>query len=182
MDEQLAFLKLMATRLAGAGIPYMVTGSMALAVYAVPRMTRDIDLVVEVQTADVGRLVGLFAADCYIDETAVRDAVARRGMFNIIHNEWILKADFIVRKAEPYREVELARRRSVDIDGCPVSVVAPEDLLLSKLCWGRESGSELQRRDVEQLVRSAPGLDWDYLAAWAAKLGVGDLLEAVRPT
>jgi len=148
VDEQLEFLKLISARLGGAKIPYMVTGSVALAVYAVPRMTRDIDLVVDVQADDVARLLPLFTVDCYIDERSVRDAVARRGMFNIIHNEWILKADFIVRKDEPYRRVELDRRRRVNLGDFEVWVVSPEDLLLSKLCWGQEAGSELQHRDV----------------------------------
>ena len=49
MEEQLEFLRLIAARLHAAGIPYMVTGSLALAVWAVPRMTRDIDVVVEVE-------------------------------------------------------------------------------------------------------------------------------------
>ncbi len=107
MDEQLEFLRLIAARLQAAGIPYMVTGSLALAVWAVPRMTRDIDVVVEVEGADARRLTGLFAEDCVIDEDAVQDAIARRGMFNVIHAEWIVKADFIVRKDTAYRKVEL---------------------------------------------------------------------------
>jgi len=180
VDEQLEFLKLIAARLDGAGIPYMVTGSVALAVYAVPRMTRDIDLVVDVQAEDVHRLVTLFIADCYIDEESVRDAVARRGMFNIIHNDWILKADFIVRKDEPYRRTELDRRRRVDLGDFQVWVAAPEDLLLSKLCWGRDSASELQRRDVIQLVRSVPDLDWVYLREWGRRLGFREILDELR--
>ncbi len=43
VDEQLEFVKQIASRLASAEINYMMTGSMAMAVYATPRMTRDID-------------------------------------------------------------------------------------------------------------------------------------------
>jgi len=96
MDEQLEFLKLIASRLDSAGIPYMMTGSMAMAIYSIPRMTRDIDLVVEVTPADVDRIVGLFSEDCYIDQDSVRQAVRAHGMFNIIHNDWVIKADFII--------------------------------------------------------------------------------------
>ena len=64
-----------------------MTGSLALALWAVPRMTRDIDVVVEVEAADARRLVGLFADACVIDEDAVQEAFARRGMFNGIHAE-----------------------------------------------------------------------------------------------
>ncbi len=94
VDELIEFLKLLGKRLDEAGFKYMITGSMAMAVYAVPRMTRDIDLVIEISLADTERLIELFASDCYIEENAVRDAIKQRGMFNIIHNDWILKADF----------------------------------------------------------------------------------------
>lgn len=57
MSEQLEFLKTIAARLDSAGIPYMITGSMAMALYARPRMTRDIDLVVECGATDAGALV-----------------------------------------------------------------------------------------------------------------------------
>ena len=49
----------------------MVTGSLAQAVWAVPRMTRSIDVVVEVGPADAQRVIALFAGDCVIDEDAV---------------------------------------------------------------------------------------------------------------
>ena len=87
MDEQLDSLRLIAARLHAAGIPYMVTGSLAQALWAVPRMARAIDVVVEVEAADAPRLTALFADDCVVDEEAVQDAIARRGMFNGIHAE-----------------------------------------------------------------------------------------------
>ena len=55
MSEELEVLRIVAERLRGAGIGYMVTGSVAMNHYAVPRMTRDIDLVVELSVADVDR-------------------------------------------------------------------------------------------------------------------------------
>jgi len=179
MDEQLAFLKLIAERLDGAGIAYMVTGSLAMTLYGTPRMTRDIDLVVELKPGDTAGLVGLFAEECVVDEGAVADAVSRRGMFNIIHAEWVVKADFIVRKDTPFRRLELRRRRIVDVVGTPVAVAAPEDLLLSKLVWARESGSELQRRDARQIAAAPVELDRDYLEKWAVDLGVSDILDDV---
>jgi len=116
MNEQLEFLKLIADRLNSAGIAFMMTGSMALALYAQPRMTRVIDLVIECRPDDSDVIFNLFKMDCYIDAKAVRNAAASRGMFNIIHNEWIIKADFIVRKDSPYRREEFGRRRAVDIE------------------------------------------------------------------
>jgi len=180
MDEQLEFVKEIARRLDGAGIPYMLTGSLAMAVYAVPRMTRDIDLVVEVFPKDAKRLAALFSEDCYVDEDTVQDAVSRRTMFNIIHNMWVIKADFIVRKDDPYRQAEFSRRHHVEVDGTQVAIVAPEDLILSKLVWARESQSELQQRDVVELVNNVKGLDWSYLERWAVALDVSENLMNAR--
>jgi hypothetical protein len=159
----------------------MLTGSMAMAVYAEPRMTRDIDLVVECRGVSAERWIELFGHDCYISEEAVRLALATGGMFNIIHLESIAKADLIVRAEKEYRRVEFARRRTLDLDGIPVQVVAPEDLFLSKLVWWMEGGSELQRRDLEALRESRPDLDLDYITRWAAELGASAKLGELEP-
>lgn len=180
MDDQLRFLLLLARRLDGAGIPYMVTGSVALAAYATPRMTRDIDLVVRLETGDVDRVVTLFETDCYIEPGAVREALNMRSMFNVIHTDWVIKADFVVRADEPYRVEEFRRRRELSIEGQRVWFVAPEDLLLSKLCWSQISRSEQQERDVSDLLACCEELDLEYIDRWAAILGVSHSLERLR--
>jgi len=180
MDEQLEFMKLIAFRLDSASIPYMMTGSMAMAIYSMPRMTRDIDLVVEVTPIDVDKIINIFSEDCYIDQDSVMQAVSTHGMFNIIHNNWMVKADFIIRKNEDYRKEEFARRQKINIEDMAISVVAAEDLILSKLIWGKRSQSELQLRDVCQMVSTVPDLDWKYMQNWADVLGVDDLLREVK--
>ncbi|MBN2565343.1 MAG: hypothetical protein JXB46_06500 [Candidatus Eisenbacteria bacterium] len=182
MNEQLEFLKLVVSRLDSAGIPYMLTGSMAMSVYAPPRMTRDADLVVGCETGDATRVTALFSADCYIDAASVRDAIEKRTSFNVIHNEWIVKADFIVRKDTEYRREEFRRRRKVSMGEWELWVAAPEDLLLSKLEWSRNGSSELQLRDAQLLAESVDQLDWDYVKTWASRLGLGDILEEVEPS
>ena len=180
MDEQLEFVKLIASRLDSVDIPYMMTGSMAMAVYSVPRMTRDVDLVVEIKPVDVDKIVDLFSEDCYIDRDSVRQAVDAHSMFNIIHNEWVVKADFIIRKDEEYRREEFARRQKVVIGDMTISVVSAEDLILSKLVWGKKSQSELQLLDVRQMISVVSELDWKYMRKWAVVLGVDALLEKVK--
>ena len=180
MNEELELIKEVASLLEQAGIGYLMTGSMAMAVYATPRMTRDIDMVIQVTHEDIEKIVELFQNDFYIDETSVRQAVDNRGMFNIIHNESVIKIDFIVRKDEEYRLEEFARRQTVEIEGQPISVVAPEDLILSKLVWARQSDSELQLGDVRQMLTALNDIDDDYLKNWSEKLGVAELLGKAR--
>jgi hypothetical protein len=180
MHDELSVLKLVTGRLEAAGLSYMVTGSVALSFYAEPRMTRDVDLVVELQLSDTARLVNVFGSEFDVDADRVRDAITHRSMFNAIHTAAVVKLDIIVRKASPYREEEFRRRRLGTIDGADMWVVSPEDLLLSKLDWARESRSEVQLRDVRRLVAAQTSLDWTYITEWATRLNLLDLVREVR--
>jgi len=173
------FLVLITERLDRARIPYMLSGSVALSVYAQPRMTRDVDFVIDIEEAQVDQFVQLFEGDCYVDRESVLEAVRLRGMFNIIHQAWVLKADFVVRKDEPFRKMEFERRRNVSVSGKEFSIVTAEDLILSKLHWAKASRSELQLGDVKNLILSASNLDWSYIRRWAKKLSVVHLLGEV---
>lgn len=180
MTEEIELIKTIACRLESAGIEYMMTGSMAQAMYSAPRMTRDIDLVVQTYPSDVDTLFNLFKSQFYIDKESVRKAILEHGMFNIIHNESVLKVDMIVLKDEAYRVEEFARKRRIDLEGTLIWVVAPEDLILSKLVWMKQSQSEIQARDVRLLLAHVKTLEMDYLAKWSRALGVYDLLEQAQ--
>lgn len=172
MSEEMEVLKEVAQRLESLEIPFMVTGSMAANFYAVPRMTRDIDIVIEVKRKDVDKLVSTFKNNFYIDREMVAQSVSEQGMFNVIHTRWVVKVDFIVRKDVPYRIQEFERRKSIEIDGVKIWIVSPEDLVLSKLFWARESLSELQLRDIKNILVVTKGLDMDYIENWVKTLGL----------
>ena len=174
MDE-LDVMQDVADRLARLDVPYMLTGSMAMNFYAQPRMTRDIDIVVDIRRDEAGRVAALFEPDYYVSAEEIQEAVRHRFMFNIIHNESLIKVDFILRKEEPYRRVEFGRRRTVHIGRVEVSIVSKEDLILSKLHWARDSHSELQLRDVRNLL--ATGYDKAYLNHWLRELNLYTLAE-----
>ena len=110
MSDELDVLQSVTAQLEGAGISYMVTGSMAANFYAVPRMTRDIDLVIELSERDVDRVTRLFQQEYYIDRDMVQRAVRDHAMFNMIHNALVVKVDCVVRKETEYRREEFARR------------------------------------------------------------------------
>jgi hypothetical protein len=163
-------------RLEKGRIAYMLTGSMAMNYYAQPRMTRDIDIVIAVEPADADRLKDLFEPDYYVPHDALRSALGAHGMFNVLHLDSAVKVDLMVRKDEPYRLQEFGRRVQVELPGFSVWVVSKEDLILSKLVWAKDSGSEMQQRDVRNLLFT--GADTSYLRRWAPELEVTVLLEA----
>jgi hypothetical protein len=156
----------------------MVTGSMAANYYAVPRMTRDIDVVVELSSGDADRLAALFE-DFYLDPDAARTAITTRTSFNAIHTASVLKVDFMVRKDSEYRREELRRRRRVMLDDVPIFIVAPEDLIISKLDWARDTRSPIQLADVRNLLAAVSSLDASYMTRWIARLGLDDLYREV---
>ena len=174
MSVELDIVRDVSERLGRAGIPFMLTGSMAMLAYAEPRMTRDVDVVIEVHPGDAARLVATFEPDYYIDAETVAEALRSERMFNVIHREQVFKVDCIVRKNAPYRREEFARRQRLVIGNTETWVVSKEDLILSKLCWGRESRSEYQARDIRNLLQT--GCDRAYVSKWAAELRVLDYL------
>ena len=163
------------SRLEAADIAYMLTGSLAMNYYAQPRMTRDIDLVVALGDSDTQRLLELFAPDFYVDAESVRRAVYDTSMFNLLHLESVVKVGMIVRKGSLYRRGEFERRRRIELEGFSAWIVSLEDLILSKLVWAKPSRSELQLRDVKNLLAAGP--EHAYLRQWANALCVESLLE-----
>jgi hypothetical protein len=175
MLSELEVLKDVCVRLETARIPYMLTGSMAMNYYAQPRMTRDIDIVVALEGADAGKLIASFEPDYFVPEEALKAALREQGMFNLLHLESVVKVDLIVRKQAPYRQTEFARRVQVQLPGFSAWLVGREDLILSKLAWAKDAESELQMRDVRNLLSGK--VDLTYLRQWAPALNVSELLE-----
>lgn len=94
-----------------------------------------------------------------------------------MHLATSIKVDVIVRKGSEYRQVEFARRQPIALNGVKTWIVSREDLILSKLVWAQDSGSELQRRDVRTLLDES--MDRAYLERWAARLGVAESLAEI---
>lgn len=178
VETELDVLRDVSKRLESAGFEFMLTGSMALNYYAQPRLTRDIDLVVALNQAQGRTFISLFESDYYLDRHVVSQAIMHRTLFNLIHNDAVIKVDFIILKDDTYRKEEFARRRRVKFGDFETWIVSREDLILSKLYWAKESKSELQLRDVQNLLE--PGCDMDYLESRAQTLGIADLLAQVR--
>lgn len=178
--EGIAVLRLVSARLDDAALVYMLSGSLAMSYYAEPRMTRDIDIVVELDVADADRVTALFEDQFHCDIDVRRDAIRRQAMFNLIHTELVVKVDLIVRRDSPYRRTEIGRRRRVQLSDFETWIVAPEDLILSKLVWAKPGRSELQMTDARNLAATVEKLDWSYLERWSVELEVGDLLSEVR--
>ncbi len=159
--------------LEGEGIPYMLTGSLASSLYGEPRATNDIDLLIDPSPDALDRLVDrLHGAELYVDRDAARTALREVGQFNAIMLD--TKVDFIIRKPSEFSTTAFERRRHVRGKDIDADVVSPEDLILTKLVWAMETGSDRQLRDVSGMIALAESLDRQYVQHWAGRLGVLD--------
>jgi len=165
-------------RLGALDLPHYVTGSWALAAYAEPRMTRDIDVVVDMTTIDYETHIRpAFERDFVVNDPL---DLGGRWLGGLIHQVEIVRADLVFGRSDAFARSAMARRRLVDHPTLGVvPVIAPEDLVLAKLEWS-EGTSELQLRDVRSIIRLQPALDWAYLEHYAGILRIRDRLEGVR--
>jgi hypothetical protein len=177
------FLQQIVSILEKAEVPYMLTGSLAAAYYAVPRATQDIDLVVDLELIDPSDLAGLLsAAGFYVSASAAREAASHEGQFNAIDPETGWKVDFIIRKGRPFSRSEFSRRVRRSALGLDLYMVTREDLVVAKLEWAKKGESELQLRDVRALLKTAgPEFDRDYVSRWIRDLDLGEQWSAVQP-
>ena len=158
-----------------AHIPYMLTGSMAMNYYAQPRMTRDIDVVITISPVDVGRIVALFRPDYYVSEESIRESLAHESVFNLIHQESVIKVDCIIRKNSEYRKTEFERRQRISVGDFTTFIVSKEDLIISKLSSAKDSRSQIQFGDVRNLLGT--GYDAESVARWTRDLELVNLLK-----
>ena len=160
----------------------MLTGSLAAAYYAAPRATQDVDLVLEVGPGKLSPLVRrLLEMGFYVSPEAAQEALETSGQFNAVDPEHGWKVDFILRKNRPFSAEEFSRRCTATVLGSEVSIVTLEDLILAKLEWMKLGESELQRRDVIQLIEAGRGkLDASYITRWAGELSVLSEWTALR--
>lgn len=179
MQNELDIVRDVSRRLEQGGIAYMLTGSMAMNYYAQPRMTRDIDLVVALAPQDTDTVVRLFTPDYYVSREAVSSSITHESLFNLIHQESVIKVDCIIRKRTPYRLAEFERRQRIAIEDFSTWIASKEDLILSKLWWAKDSHSELQLRDVKNLAGT--GCDTAYIERWTHELGLHSLWQECQP-
>jgi hypothetical protein len=180
--RQIEFLDYAIRVLGRLNIPYAVVGSYASSAWGEPRMTRDIDIAIRLSPVQIEDLFREFSdPSFYVSQTAIREAVQRNSQFNVIHPASGNKIDFMIVACDDPAESELARRKLVDFDSTVSGyVAAPEDVILGKLRYYREGGSEKHLRDIKGILKvSGYALDRDYLERRASELGLSEFWRTI---
>lgn len=157
------------------GITYLLVGSLASGVYGEPRLTHDIDIVVELRPEQVDALCAAFPQPHFCtSRDAAREAVATGGQFNVIHPASGNKIDFMMARHDPWGRSQIERRRQELILPDRTGYTAtPEDLIVAKLWYYQEGGSQKHLRDIAAMMQvSGDEIDVAYIQHWARQLGL----------
>lgn len=159
------------------GIRYIITGSVASMVYGEPRLTNDVDVVLDITQADIPKLIEAFPeADFYLPPVEVIETEllrGSRGHFNIISQQSMLKADIYLAGTDPIQRWGIAGARILDIDDQPISFAPPEYVIIRKLEFYREGHSEKHLRDIASMLsESSSEINRDTLAEYLGQLGL----------
>jgi hypothetical protein len=170
-------IELFAQPLNQSAIRYLISGSVAAMLYGEPRVTHDIDLVVFLRVEDASRLDAIFPAPTfYVPPAAVileEITRERRGHFNVIHADSGLKADFYTAGRDELHAWAFRNARRYVIGTAPITVAPPEYVILRKLQYYREGGSEKHLRDIRAMLAvSGDQLDRAVLQDWIIRLGL----------
>src|SRR6185436_9750238 len=137
------------------GVRYLVSGSVAAILYGEPRLTHAVDFVVFLRPEDVSRLRDAFPNnEFYVPPPEVIHAeLAReqRGHFNVIHMDTGFKADFYPAGHDEFHAWAIGHVRQMNYRGESVAVAPPEYVIVRKLEYFREGGSEKHLRDIRAI-------------------------------
>lgn len=177
MDQDELLRKVVGS-LEAVGLRYLVTGSMATSLYGEPRFTNDIDIVVDLPRDRIEELLRQFPVEeFYLSEESVRRAVERRTQFNVIHPRSGLKVDLMIAADDPFDKSRFTRaRRLHPAPDYQATFAAPEDVVLKKMEYYRDGGSDKHLRDIAGVLQvGGSEIDRDYLSDWAERLGVSEI-------
>lgn len=157
-------------------VDYYITGGSSAIMYGEPRTTRDIDLVLAIALTRIDDLVmelersGFYIAG--LDE--VKSGQSK--ILQVIQMEAIARADLMIAGNLPFDLIQFERKQAIEVwEGQILYYASAEDVILNKLLWRVQSGSEKQWRDVLGILKvQGDLLDFGYLQEWAMGLNVLD--------
>jgi hypothetical protein len=161
------------------GIEYMVTGGLAAIVYGHPRLTLDVDLVIRLPAKSVSTFTSLWSADEFyvppVEVVAEESARVGAGHCNVIHNTSMLRADVYFAGDDPLADWALGRRVVRVVQGEAVKFAPIEYVILSKLRYFRDGGSDRHLRDIARMLEvSGAEVDGPTLESWVGRLDLAD--------
>jgi hypothetical protein len=172
-------LEIYVPRLNQGEFRYLITGSVASMYYGEIRNTLDVDIVIELPPRAVKTLIQLFPEnEFYLPPAEVMEVEAKRrqrGHFNILHHESGARADVYVHAGDAFQNWAFDHMVTAEINGMNVPLAPPEYVIVSKLEYFREGGSEKHIRDINGILAQETTLQGAAIAPFIAAKGLQDL-------
>jgi len=164
--------------LKAAQIPYMMIGGQAVLVYGRPRLTRDIDITLGIDTADFSRAEAICAKlGLRMLSDSPREFAHRTKVLPAEDPASKIRVDFIF-SFTPYETQAIERAKTVPVAGHPVAFATCEDLIIHKMVAGRPVDHE----DVRHLLaKNGTHLDLGYIRQWLVQFSEIPGYERVTP-
>jgi hypothetical protein len=134
----------------------MITGAAASIIYGEPRLTLDLDVVVEISVQDINKIIQVFPIDEFycppFEIIQVESQRTKKGHFNIIHHKTGFRADIYLVGQDKLHLWALEHRKPVDLSGEIFWLAPIEYVILKKLEYYREGSSEKHPKDISGMV------------------------------
>ena len=165
---ELDLISIFIVRLNKLGIKYIITGSVASIIYGEPRLTHDVDLIIELNKDDITDFVSAFPLEDFYcpPEEVVNVEINRRlrGHFNLIHHETGFKADIYLSGEDPLHQWALDNGKRAEYEGESLWLAPIEYVIIRKLQYSQEGGSEKHIRDIQSMLEiSANQIGYHFL-------------------
>jgi hypothetical protein len=166
-----AIASLVAQILTAASIPYYITGGVAAIAHGEPSATIDLDVVIAIDLPDLPALAANFESQGFYVAGLSDVMVGSLRCLNITHLETIENVDLMISNQDEYELIKFDRKRLYTLPGSgQVAIASPEDIIISKLIWRRESRSDKQWRDILGILKVQQGkLNFVYLQQWVER-------------
>jgi hypothetical protein len=183
VDELRAFFTYTVGVLERLEMPYMVVGGYAATLHGEPRLTLDVDIVVDMRREHINAFVAAFPSpDYYVSEESIRDSLARRYPFNVIESATAAKVDFVPLPRDAFTRMAFQRRQRVEYgpEGRTAAFILPEDLVVAKLIAHRNTESDRHLRDARGVLIIKWGdLNLDLIRQTARAAGVLEAFDMI---
>lgn len=164
-------------------IDYMITGSLVSSIQGEPRATHDVDILVNITQSAIPVLLSAFPPPgYYLSESAIKEAIQQKSMFNLLDTTEGDKADFWILTDEPFDRSRFERKHIENLLGFSMKISTPEDTILMKLRWAKLSGgSEKQFTDALRVYEvQYQNLDLGYIDLWVQALQLQEYWERLK--
>lgn len=160
-------------------IPYLIGGSVAAIAYGEPRLTLDMDVVIDLAADKADLFSRSFGPEYYVSLESIKEAIKSPGHFNIIQSEAGVKVDFYIMKKDEFGRAEFSRKKKEAFDEKMSAFFAsPEDVIVKKLEWFKMGESQKHLEDIKGILKiSGEKVDLNYIDQWTLKNGTHAIWE-----